>query len=60
MIRRLAAGDAGAAADIWPAANLDEHGFIPADYWRDGSSAVREATAGNTGGARPAMVWRRV
>ena len=54
MIRRLAAGDAGAAADIWPAANLDEHGFIPADYWRDGSSAVREATAGNTGGARSA------
>ena len=29
MIRRMTAADAGAVADIWLAANLDAHGFIP-------------------------------
>ena len=46
MIRRMTAADAGAVADIWLAANLDAHGFIPADYWRGCHSAVREAIAG--------------
>ena len=59
MIRRLAAGDAGAAADIWLAANLDAHGLIPADYRRGSYSAVRRGVDGNTGEAEPAMVWRR-
>lgn len=46
MIRRMTAADAGAVADIWLAANLDAHGFIPADYWRGCHSAVSEAIAG--------------
>ena len=46
MIRRMTAADAGAVADIWLAANLDAHGFIPAEYWRGCQSAVREAIAG--------------
>ena len=60
MIRRMTAAEAGAAADIWLAASLDAHGLIPADYRRDGSSAVRRGVDGNTGGAEPAMVRRRV
>ena len=46
MVRLMAAADAGAVADIWLAANLDAHGFIPADYWRGCHSAVSEAIAG--------------
>ena len=45
MVRRMAAEEAGTAADIWLEANLDAHGFIPADYWRGCQSAVREAIA---------------
>ena len=45
MIRLMTAADAGAVADIWLAANLDAHGFIPAEYWRGCQSAVREAIA---------------
>ncbi len=60
MTRRMTAAEAGAVADIWLAANLDAHGFIPADYWRGCHSAVRRGVDGNTGGAEPAMVWRRV
>ena len=60
MIRLLAAAEAGAAADIWLAANLDAHGLIPADYRRGSCSAVRRGTDWNTGGAEPALVRRRV
>ena len=45
MVRLMAAEEAGTVADIWLAANLDAHGFIPAEYWRGCQSAVREAIA---------------
>lgn len=45
MIRLMTAADVGAVADIWLEANLDAHGFIPAEYWRGCQSAVREAIA---------------
>ena len=45
MVRLMAAEEAGTVADIWLEANLDAHGFIPAEYWRGCQSAVREAIA---------------
>lgn len=45
MVRRMDAAEAGTAADIWLEANLDAHGFIPAEYWRGCQAAVREAIA---------------
>ena len=45
MIRRMEPSDIEAVAEIWLAANLDAHSFIPADYWRDNFAPVKAALA---------------
>ena len=42
MIRTFEAADLDAVMDLWLAANLDAHDFIPADYWRRHVPAVRK------------------
>lgn len=45
MIRRMEPSDIEAVAEIWLAANLDAHSFIPADYWRANFAPVKAALA---------------
>lgn len=42
MIRTFEAADLDAVMDLWLAANLDAHDFIPADYWQRHVPAVRK------------------
>lgn len=42
MIRRMEPSDIEAVAEIWLAANLDAHSFIPADYWRANFALSRQ------------------
>lgn len=42
MIRTFEAADLDAVMDLWLAANLDAHDFIPADYWQRHVPTVRK------------------
>ena len=42
MIRTFEAADLDAVMDLWLAANLDAHDFIPAGYWQRHIPAVRK------------------
>ena len=42
MIRGMERRDLEAVAELWLAANLQAHAFIPASYWRENLPAVRE------------------
>ncbi len=42
MIRKLRQGDIDRVADIWLSGNLTAHAFIPAEYWKSNSEAVKE------------------
>ena len=42
MIRKLRQGDIDRVADIWLNGNLAAHAFIPAEYWKSNSEAVKE------------------
>ena len=41
MIRKFKGTDLDAVADIWLAANLEAHDFIPASYWRSHFEVVK-------------------
>ena len=42
MIRELQKTDLNRVADIWLNTNLQAHYFIPAQYWKDNFSSVKE------------------
>lgn len=43
MIRPFAEGDLDQVMEIWLAANLQAHSFVPAAYWEENLAAVRQA-----------------
>ena len=43
MIRPFAEGDLDQVMEIWLAANLQAHSFVPAEYWEGNLAAVRRA-----------------
>ena len=45
MVRAVQASDIGAAAEIWLEGNLEAHGFISADYWRENFAPVKAMLA---------------
>lgn len=42
MVREFQTGDLERAAEIWLAANLQAHGFIPRAYWEEQLETVRD------------------
>lgn len=42
MIRELQPADLDRVADLWLAANLQAHGFIAPEYWKDNQAMVKE------------------
>lgn len=42
MVRKFQTGDLERAAEIWLAANLQAHGFIPRAYWEEQLETVRD------------------
>ena len=43
MIRKAEGRDLDAVMQIWRSANLEAHGFVPAQYWLDQYEAVKAA-----------------